>query len=163
MKNNYHIHKLLPVIIFFIAIMFSSMNSVHAQGKSNANFLDPKTKAFLVICGYGTTGGALLGLASMAFGQDSKAIAQGASLGLYAGILFGAYVIYTHNQELNQTDEPYEENAPYDEPYVPFQDSSAFNLTPQLKNYWHGSSLEKIQMLEVKSKNFPVVSWTWNF
>ena len=57
-----------------------------------------KAKAFLTIVGYGTAGGALLGASSMAFGNSTRAVAQGASLGLYAGILFGAYVLVSHAQ-----------------------------------------------------------------
>ena len=62
----------------------------------DAHALKPKAKAFAIICAYGTVGGALLGFASMAFGTDSRVIAQGASLGLYAGIAFGTYVITSH-------------------------------------------------------------------
>jgi len=58
-----------------------------------------KAKAFLTIAGYGTAGGALLGFASLAFGNSTRAIAKGASLGLYAGILFGAYVLVSHHQK----------------------------------------------------------------
>ncbi len=58
-----------------------------------------KAKAFLTIAGYGAGGGALLGLASMAFGTSSRAVARGASLGLYAGILFGTYVLVSHHQK----------------------------------------------------------------
>lgn len=72
---------------------------------SKAHALDPKSKAFLVMCAYGTVGGSLLGFASMAFGTNSRAIAQGASLGLYAGIIFGGYVISSHRDP----------NAPIDE------------------------------------------------
>lgn len=57
-----------------------------------------KARAFLTITAYGAAGGALLGAASMAFGQSSRAVAQGASLGLYAGILFGTYVLVSHHQ-----------------------------------------------------------------
>lgn len=62
-----------------------------------AQAIDPKTKAFLIVCAYGTVGGALLGFASMAFGTNSRAIAQGASLGLYSGIIFGTYVLTSYN------------------------------------------------------------------
>lgn len=65
-----------------------------------AHALDPKGKAFMVICTYGTVSGALLGFATMAFGTNSRAIAQGASLGLYAGIAFGSYVISSHKKSL---------------------------------------------------------------
>lgn len=78
-----------------------------------AHALNAKGKAFLVICTYGTVGGALLGFASMAFGTNSRAIAQGASLGLYAGIAFGAYVINSHGQ---QGAAGYEEEQPYIDP-----------------------------------------------
>jgi hypothetical protein len=77
----------------------------------NSYALDAKAKAFAVICGYGTVGGALLGFASMAFGSNSRAIAQGASLGLYAGIIFGTYVLTSYK-------DPNAEE-PYDDPYAP--------------------------------------------
>ncbi|MBD64271.1 MAG: hypothetical protein CME62_03640 [Halobacteriovoraceae bacterium] len=82
-----------------------------AMPMNKAHAMAPKTKAFLVICTYGTVGGALLGFASMAFGTNSRAIAQGASLGLYAGIAFGAYVISTHGRQ-NTTPEVYEPQEP---------------------------------------------------
>jgi hypothetical protein len=73
--------------------------------------LPPKARAFLTVTGYGTAGGALLGAASMAFGTSSRAVAQGASLGLYAGILFGTYVLVSHH---NKRYGSYDDNAsPY--------------------------------------------------
>jgi hypothetical protein len=74
-----------------------------------------KAKAFLTICGYGTAGGALLGAASTAFGTSTRAIAQGASLGLYAGILFGTYVLVSHHQKrygsYDDNSSPYKESS----------------------------------------------------
>ncbi len=61
--------------------------------------MPPKAKAFMTIVGYGAAGGAILGVASMAFGTSTRAVAQGASLGLYAGILFGSYVLFAHHQK----------------------------------------------------------------
>ncbi|MBA2403875.1 MAG: hypothetical protein H0V66_03815, partial [Bdellovibrionales bacterium] len=58
-----------------------------------------KAKAILTMAAYGTAGGALLGFATMAFGNSSRAVAQGASLGLYAGLIFGAYVLVSHHQK----------------------------------------------------------------
>jgi len=47
---------------------------------------------------YGVIAGSLTGLASLAFyetpSNHSRNIAMGASLGLYVGILLGAYVVY---------------------------------------------------------------------
>ncbi len=60
--------------------------------------LPVKARAFLTMVGYGTAGGALLGVASMAFGGSTRAVAQGASLGLYSGILFGTYILASHHQ-----------------------------------------------------------------
>jgi hypothetical protein len=74
-----------------------------------AQALDAKGKAFLVICTYGTVGGALLGFASMAFGTNSRAIAQGASLGLYAGIAFGSYVVASHGNQGVEVDPAYDQ------------------------------------------------------
>lgn len=94
-----------------VLILLVSFTLVNPQ---KAYSLDPKTKAFLVVTAYGTVGGALLGFASMAFGSDSRAIAQGASLGLYAGILFGAYILATYDSS--------EEADPYTPPpgYEPY-------------------------------------------
>lgn len=102
--------------IFIIISLIFSLNCL-AQNQvsySNPSMFSPKLKAFLVVSGYGAAGGALLGLASMAFGQDGKAVAQGASLGLYAGMIFGAYIIFTHESytENNQ----YYDQRDYDRP-----------------------------------------------
>ncbi|MDA8793281.1 hypothetical protein N9N67_08545 [Bacteriovoracaceae bacterium] len=59
-----------------------------------------KVRAFMLVSGYGTVGGALLGFASMAFGSSPRAIAQGASLGLYAGIIFGSYVLFSYKKPM---------------------------------------------------------------
>lgn len=74
-----------------------------------------KAKAFMTIVGYGTAGGALLGAASLAFGGSTRNIAQGASLGLYAGVLFGTYVLISHHQK---------RYGSYDDRSSPYQDSS---------------------------------------
>jgi len=86
----------------------------------SAHALDPKAKAFMIMTAYGTVGGALLGFATLAFGSNSRAIAQGASLGLYAGIIFGAYVINSHNNASNpEYQEPFDPYAPQQDPYAP--------------------------------------------
>lgn len=101
----------LALIVSFALIM---------PNKSYA--LDPKAKAFMVMTAYGTVGGALLGFASMAFGGKSRAIAQGASLGLYAGIIFGAYVISSYNEKKDSYVPPPEEPGYYNDPYAPRND-----------------------------------------
>lgn len=74
-----------------------------------------KAKAFLTIVGYGTAGGAILGAATMAFGTSTRAVAQGASLGLYAGIIFGTYVLVSHAQS---------RQGYYDDNSSPYRESS---------------------------------------
>ena len=86
--------------------------------------MDPKLKTFLIVTAYGTTLGALLGFASLAFESNGRAVSQGASLGLYAGMLFGGYILYTHNLKNNPPPPgtyqdaitPYQGN-PTDSPY----------------------------------------------
>jgi len=84
---------------------------------NQARAMEPKLKAFLIVSGYGAGGGALLGLASMAFGAKARAIAQGASLGLYAGMLFGGYAILSYKYRLNA---PRDE---YRDPITPYRDT----------------------------------------
>ena len=94
-------------------ILLTLLISAFIIPSHNAHALKPKAKAFAIICAYGTVGGALLGFASMAFGTDSRIIAQGASLGLYAGIAFGTYVITSHRN-------PNEPQVPeYQDPQLP--------------------------------------------
>jgi hypothetical protein len=62
---------------------------------------------FLMSCAYGTAAGALVGLATLAFSEDPSKnfsnVAKGASLGLYAGIGMGLYMIYGDGSSLGTT------------------------------------------------------------
>jgi hypothetical protein len=53
---------------------------------------------FILSCSYGVLAGTLVGAASLAFterpGDNLAMIARGASLGLYAGIILGTFVVY---------------------------------------------------------------------
>ena len=53
---------------------------------------------FILSCSYGVLAGTLVGAATLAFsdkpGDNLNKVARGASLGLYAGILLGLYVVY---------------------------------------------------------------------
>jgi len=57
-----------------------------------------KAKVFILTSTYGVMTGTLAGLASLAFvqspGKHGRNVAIGASVGLYAGILLGAYIVY---------------------------------------------------------------------
>ena len=95
-------------LVLLFAITFLRPQEVRAE-------MPAKAKAMVTIIGYGTAGGAILGAASMAFGTSSRAIAQGASLGLYAGILFGGYVLLAHHQK---------KMGSYDDDSSPYKESS---------------------------------------
>ena len=86
----------------FYYIVFSLIVSlytpvVHAQSQG----LDPRAKAVGVMALYGTTGGAMLGVAAVALGSSGRSIAKGASLGLYTGLLFGSYIVLSHYFKTN--------------------------------------------------------------
>lgn len=75
---------------FGLLLIFPSKESF-AQG------IDPRIKAVGKMALYGTASGALLGTASLAFGAEGRWVARGASIGLYAGLLFGTYVVASHH------------------------------------------------------------------
>lgn len=78
-------------LLFIISVM--SLTFVPIQ---KAQAVEPRMRALLSMAAYGTIGGALLGTASLAFGSSGRAVAKGASLGLYTGLLFGSYVVISH-------------------------------------------------------------------
>jgi hypothetical protein len=81
--------------LFFFCLLISTVVLPH----SKAYAMDPKVKVMATTALYGTVGGALLGTASLAFGTKGRAVAIGSSLGLYAGLLFGSYVVVTHQMQ----------------------------------------------------------------
>ena len=85
---------------FFLAVFlcfFLGGGEVKAQ--------NAKARALGSMALYGTIGGSLLGTATLAFGNSARAIAQGASLGLYAGLIFGSYVVLSHGFQREYDDE----------------------------------------------------------
>lgn len=94
----------LKIIIIGFAL-FSYAPRVHAE----------PMKEFVTSCTYGVLAGTLVGAASLAFtdvpGDNLNNIARGASIGLYAGILLGAYVVYG----VPSGDEPEGEQGPSEE------------------------------------------------
>jgi hypothetical protein len=78
-------------------------------------------REFLLSCTYGVLAGALLGAASLAVEENPSEkvhrVARGASLGLYAGIILGTYVVYIVPSQ-NQSSEK-EELEQYQEKIEP--------------------------------------------
>jgi hypothetical protein len=99
-------YSLLFCLMFIFSFAFTP--KAHAE-------MPVKARAFLTIVGYGAGSGALIGLASMAFGYSTRAVAQGASLGLYGGIIFGSYILFSHHQKrvgsYDDSDSPYQESS----------------------------------------------------
>ena len=86
-------------ITIFFALIFLVFNTLVVP---EAQALNPKVRVIFSTGVYGTLGGALLGSASLAFGTDGRTVAQGASIGLYLGLLFGSYVVLAHMAKKNK-------------------------------------------------------------
>lgn len=115
------------LVILFSIFILSFEQSAHAE-------MNPRVKALATMAVYGTVGGTLLGTASLAFDADGRAVAVGASLGLYAGLLFGGYIVGMHAAKkrnmLNRRDDenyyPDTEQSPYEEPA--YGDDQVYNF-----------------------------------
>ena len=124
--------KLTTSFVLCFTLLFSSSSFA----------LDPKLKIIGTMSGYGIVGGALLGAASMAFGTSGRAIAKGASLGLYGGLLFGAYVILSYEMKKRGFSEQPREDY-YPDSRSPYEDNqSSFGL-PDLNEYGLASAENK--------------------
>lgn len=102
----------------------------------------------MTITAYGTAGGALMGAASMAFGGTTRNIAQGASLGLYAGILFGAYVLVSHhNKRYGSYDD---RNSPYSESTDIYSDEYHEDEGGSNRNSSRGGFFDRFEVMQEK-------------
>jgi hypothetical protein len=103
-------------------VLISLLVSLVMFGNQPANAMDSKLAVMTTMAGYGVVGGALLGTATLAFGSSSRSIAKGASLGLYAGLIFGGYVILSYEMKKRgyggESKEDYypDSNSPYENP-----------------------------------------------
>ncbi len=95
---------------------------------SSAFAVDPKVKILGTMAGYGVVGGALLGTASMAFDAGPRAIAKGASLGLYAGLLFGGYVILSYEMKKRGYNTDQQPQDYYPDSRSQYEDQSSYKL-----------------------------------
>lgn len=82
-----------------MTVVIASAFSLSAPRRAWA--ADSATRDFITTCTYGAIAGGLVGAATLAFSEDPSKkvgnIARGASLGLYAGIAIGLYMIYGQN------------------------------------------------------------------
>ncbi|RPJ70939.1 MAG: hypothetical protein EHM20_15050 [Alphaproteobacteria bacterium] len=116
-------------------LLFASILSITLLFSSSSYAIDPKLKILGSMAGYGVVGGALLGTASLAFGASGRAIAKGASLGLYGGLIFGTYVILSYEMKKNGFGgEPQRENY-YPDARSEYEDEEASIIAPNLEEY----------------------------
>lgn len=113
------------IFLLFLALSISLTNFTYAA--------DSKLKVVGTMSAYGVVGGALLGTASMAFGSDSRSIAKGASLGLYAGLIFGSYVILSYEMKKRGFSESREDFYP--DSKSQYEDNQSYNRVPDLNNF----------------------------
>ena len=122
--------------------------SILSLSLTNITFAsDSKLKVVGTMSAYGVVGGALLGTASMAFGSDSRSIAKGASLGLYAGLIFGSYVILSYEMKKRGYGESREDFYP--DSKSQYEDSQSNNQLPELENYKLVSFQNKKELREL--------------
>lgn len=135
--------------LFLGALIVGTSSRAFAQQEPQRN-PEGALQAFMVTATYGVVAGSLIGVASLAFyenpGQKTRNIALGASLGLYAGILLGAYVVYfpTIDSWSKEQDEEKEKDGG-------LLDSDPINLD--------SGSLNP-RLLKPKTSWIPIVSWT---
>jgi hypothetical protein len=130
------LRKLILVLVF----AFASLSSVQAQ-------MNPRIKALGAMALYGTAGGALLGTASLAFGSGGRSIAKGASLGLYAGIIFGSYIVISHAYSKHRRENPTPQENYYPDTQSPYEDGQ----DPESQGFYWNPSLE--QNLQYQREN----------
>ena len=133
-------------IILSIFLIFVLVRPERARAE-----IPVKARAILTMAGYGAGGGALLGMASMAFGNTPRAIAQGASLGLYAGLLFGTYVLVSHhNRQYGNYDDG---SSPYKESTDIYGDGYESEEGGSSESSEGGGFFNRFQKLQEKSQN----------
>lgn len=83
-----------PILVAVLSVLLVAPRTAKAE----------PMRDFIMSCSYGVLAGTLVGAATLAFadkpGDNLNKVARGASIGLYAGILLGLYVVYgVPNQE----------------------------------------------------------------
>ncbi len=92
---------LKKVKVLISAVSFALLMSL---GTPVASAAEPGgSREFMLSCVYGAVAGTLVGAATLAFtdkpNQNLNRVARGASLGLYAGIFLGLYVVYGTSED----------------------------------------------------------------
>ncbi len=115
-EQNYGVNVTLKSLIIIFIFSIFSVSKVQAE-------IDPRAKAIGTMAVYGTVGGALLGTAALAFDADGRSVAKGASIGLYAGLLFGSYVVFSYAYKKHQKLNPEPQDNYYPDSESPYEKS----------------------------------------
>ncbi len=131
---------------FFLVscLVLISIKGVRAQ-------VNPRWKALGAMTAYGAAGGALLGTASLAFGSSGRAIFKGASLGLYAGIIFGSYIVISHAYKKHQRENPTPKENYYPDTQSPYEDGDESENDSFF--YWNPSVEQALQQNREDSRD----------
>jgi hypothetical protein len=97
--------RLIKMLTFVMLLISLSAPPAHAQAQTTGG-VDPRIKALGLMAVYGAVGGFLLGTASLAFDTPGRSPFIGASLGLYAGMLFGGFIVVSHAMKKYQMQNP---------------------------------------------------------
>ncbi len=116
-------HAIILLIFGAVLALQPFEVSAQQQSSSSGSGVDPRMKALGMMAIYGTAGGFLLGTAALAFDAPGRSPFVGASLGLYAGILFGTYVVVTYAVRKHRMENP---GDPEDENYYPETPASPY-------------------------------------
>lgn len=127
--------------------------------------MDVRVKALGAMALYGTVGGALLGTASLAFGAEGRSVAKGASLGLYAGIIFGSYVVISHAYKKHKRENPTPQDnyypgveSPYEQGYG---DQDPYGDDPAGGYLWQPTlELQQERLRQLRSDISPDFEWS---
>ncbi len=97
----------MKAIILFTLFYFILMQPTYG--------IDKRLKLTFKTAGYGAATGAALGAGAWAFGvgyNDYRNVLLGASLGMYAGILLAAYIVFVPDKETSANKNPFAPRKP---------------------------------------------------
>lgn len=148
----------LKKLVTITCFIFVSLTPVRAE-------MDVRIKALGAMALYGTVGGALLGTASLAFGAEGRSIAKGASLGLYAGIIFGSYVVVSHAYKKHKRENPTPQDNYYPGVESPYEQGlggeGGYGDDPAGGYRWQPTlELERERLRQLRNDLSPEFEWT---
>ena len=144
------------IIILLILGMALVLRPLEVRAQQQSGGIDPRMKALGMMAVYGTAVGFLLGAAALAFDAPGRSPFIGASLGLYAGILFGTYVVVTYAVRKHRLENPgdsEDENYYPETPDSPYE--GPFKSDTSSMDWGHG-----MQIQSVFSEEGRIQSWS---